>query len=83
MTEAEWLTGGKPWTMLDLLPEWPSGRKVRLFGGACCCRWVPHLPDTNGDSLIVLSERFADALVDATTLDAFAATTVSGYKLVT
>jgi hypothetical protein len=68
MTEADWLLCDYPQEMLESLRGRAPGRKVRLFGVACC-RLIENL-FTNPDArkVIELAEAFADEHADRETL---------------
>ena len=63
MTEAEWDACTDPKAMLDYLPGRPSGRKLRLFGCACCRR-VWELLDDRGRRAVSAAEGHAEGLMD-------------------
>jgi hypothetical protein len=58
-TEAEWLAGEHPEPMLAVLGQCLSGRKLRLFGVACCRR-IEYLLSSSGPHVVEIAERFAD-----------------------
>jgi hypothetical protein len=60
MTEAEWLTGHDPDTLLNFVGGGASNRRLRLFACACCRRlWGLFLADECRQAVEV-AERFAD-----------------------
>jgi hypothetical protein len=68
MTEGEWLTGAKPWDMVNALWQIGSARKFRLF--ACeCCRQVmnPFVPPLTVRA-VTAAEAFADGEITAEAL---------------
>jgi hypothetical protein len=70
MTEAQWLKGNRPRTLLEFLLESPrSERKLRLFATACSRRTQSlHLPPeerAEEEAVTDLAERFADGLATA------------------
>jgi len=65
MTESEWLTCTRPHGMLDFLESRKaSGRKLRLFSGACCRRLERVFLDSACCQVIEVSDRFADGQAD-------------------
>ena len=74
MTEAEWLAGEDPETMLGFvrgternrLPE----RKSRLFGVACCRQLGSLVVDARSRNALNVAERYADGDATADDLDA-------------
>jgi hypothetical protein len=60
MTEAEWLTGGDPEAMLNLLFGAGLERKLRLFACACVRRVWPSVRDRRCRIALQVAERFVD-----------------------
>ena len=60
MDEEEWLACIDPSLMLELLPEKPSERKMRLFGLACCRRMWHLFPNQQWEKLVEVGEQFID-----------------------
>jgi hypothetical protein len=59
MTEAEWNQCADPDRMLAFLST-ASGRKLRLFGAACCRRIWHLLKDKRSQDAVIVAESFAD-----------------------
>jgi hypothetical protein len=59
MTEADWLAGNDPESMLDAVRDQDSDRKLRLFAVACCRSFWEHLSE-EGRGIVELAERHAD-----------------------
>src|SRR5688500_15467814 len=60
MDEKEWLACDDPQVMLEFLKGPVSGRKLRLFGAACCRR-IPYPADDDAQrGAVEAAERFAD-----------------------
>jgi hypothetical protein len=62
MTEAEWLAGGDPQQMLEVLFGQGRDRKLRLFACACVRRVWPSVRDRRCRIAVRVAERFADGL---------------------
>ena len=62
MTEQEWLNCTDPVAMLNFLGQKTSGRKLRLFGCACCRRIWHLLSSRRSMEAIYVLERFVDTL---------------------
>jgi hypothetical protein len=80
MTEAAWLACEDPKPMLELLRDWQSERKLRLF--ACdCCRRLWHRTTELDRAVVAAIERCADGLIPAGQIFATAGVqpTVDGY----
>src|SRR5262245_16772230 len=60
MTEAEWLICIDPHTMLELVRNTASERKLRLFAVACCRRVWHLLIHEASRKAVEVGERFAD-----------------------
>lgn len=60
MTAAEWKVCTDPMPMLAFLEGKASGRKLRLFGAACCRSLWELLSDERSREAVRLVERFAD-----------------------
>jgi hypothetical protein len=60
MIETEWLTCQDPEMLLKFLWDSTSGRKLRLFGCACCRRIWDLIPEGWGQYALELAERFPD-----------------------
>jgi len=60
MTEAAWLNCTDPEAMLSHLGHKARGRKLRLFGAACCRRIWPLLADERSRAGVEVAERYAD-----------------------
>lgn len=69
MTEAQWLSGTHPFTMLEHLVQIGRGseRKLRLYAAACCRANWSALDDVSREAA-ELGERFSDGDVSAETL---------------
>ena len=63
MTEAEWLTCTDPQPMVEFLADKVNGRKVRLFGCACCRRIWGFLTNIHSREAVEAAEQFADGLI--------------------
>jgi hypothetical protein len=63
MTEAEWLACTNPVSMWDALRGRAGGRKLRLFGAACCRRVWHLLAEERGRKTVLAAERFADGKI--------------------
>jgi len=70
MTQDEWLACTDPDRLLDDLAGKVSERQLRLFACACCQRIGPLLPEGSRQT-VEIAEKYAEGLVDETTLDAF------------
>ena len=57
MTNADWLAGVEPWTMLDLVEPRASRRKLVLFSAACCRRAWPLSTEAMQPVVKLLSQR--------------------------
>jgi hypothetical protein len=64
VTEAEWLSGAEPESMLDSLAGKVSARKLRLFACACCRQVWRLLTDERSRRAVDLAERYADGVAD-------------------
>ncbi len=62
MTEAEWLAGHDPDTLLNFLGGGASNRRLRLFACACCRRIWGLLTSPRYRRAVETSERYADRL---------------------
>jgi hypothetical protein len=62
MTEAEWLAGHDPDTLLNFLGGGASNRRLRLFACACCRRIWGLLTSPRYRGAVETSERYADRL---------------------
>ena len=60
MTEAEWLACEDPIATLWALRHGASGRKLRLFGCACCRRIWDDLPGDLNRQLVAAAEDYPD-----------------------
>jgi hypothetical protein len=71
VTEAEWLACDDPTPIFDLLSVAASGRKLRLFGVACCRQVEEHLwAGSSSSKAILTAELYADLLTSAGALAA-------------
>ena len=69
MTEQEWLGCSEPRLMLNFLWRKAFGRRIHLFGCACC-RMVWHLlVDERSRNAVDQAERYADGLIDLATVE--------------
>jgi hypothetical protein len=64
MSEAQWLAGRDPTTLLHALPVALDQRKVRLFACACCRRIWHLLPDPAYREAVAVNELYADGEAD-------------------
>jgi hypothetical protein len=80
MTEAEWLECTEPEKMLAHLRARASGRKLRLFGCACCRRIWHWLWDERSRQAVEVSERYADGRATKKELALAAAASFAAYK---
>jgi hypothetical protein len=70
MTEREWLEGTTPGAMVTFLRRRKaSGRKLRLFGCACCRRVWDTLTDPRSRRAVEVAEEYADKLAKKKDLD--------------
>jgi hypothetical protein len=60
MTESQWAGCADPQPMLDFLQGKAGGRKLRLFGAACCRALWGLLPDERSREAVRLVEQSAD-----------------------
>jgi hypothetical protein len=60
MTEQEWLACTNPLPMLEFLREKASGRKLRLFGMACCRRIPRLLDDAESANNVLCADRILE-----------------------
>src|SRR4051812_39816518 len=71
MTETQWLTCSDPQTMVQFLAGGGgSGRKLRLFGCACCRQVWDLLAEACFRDAVETAERFVDGLVSGKELAA-------------
>jgi hypothetical protein len=63
MTEQEWLAATDPWTMVEVLRDKASERKLRLFACGCVRRHWHALTHAQSRQAIEISEQYADGLV--------------------
>src|SRR4051794_26342227 len=61
MTEAQWLAcEDEPWTMLELMRERASDRKLRLFAVSCCRELWDQIGTVPARHAVEVAERYAD-----------------------
>jgi hypothetical protein len=71
MTESEWMACDDPHAMLKFLEGRASGRKLRLFAVACCCRFWRLLIDERSKKAVLVAERDADQARPEAVAEAF------------
>src|SRR5262245_57724142 len=70
MTKQEWLTCSDPQAMLHFLWGISTGRKLRLFGCACCRQVWDLLTEECFRNAVEVAERFAEGLANSRELAA-------------
>jgi hypothetical protein len=63
MTEDDWLACRDPAPMLRFVAAAAGGRKLRLFGVACCRMVLGRLADERSVRAVLASEAFADRII--------------------
>jgi hypothetical protein len=66
MDDARWLTCTNPWEMFEFVERRASGRKLRLFGAACCRRGWHLSSDAQHRNAIVAIECVANGTLTET-----------------
>ena len=70
MTEGEWVVCADPEPMLQFLANKASGRRLRLFGIACCRRIWHLLLDPRSREAVEMAERFSSGQATGEQLEA-------------